>query len=94
MPELEGLVFSDDDGYFQGEVSTRITTLESDIDGKPCSVDISSLQAENGVIRAKRLYCKPAAAASTDDDADNTTAEPADDADAPAKATDESNQQE
>lgn len=56
---LKGLAFSDQDGYFQGEIPADATTLEASIDGLPCQVDVSGLEATNGVLRASRLYCTP-----------------------------------
>ncbi len=53
----EGILFSDSEGYFQGEVSTSTTQLISEINGEPCFIDLSALTAENGVLRAGRLYC-------------------------------------
>lgn len=52
-----GILFSDSEGYFQGELSTATTRLVSEINGEPCYIDLSGLQAENGVLRASRLYC-------------------------------------
>jgi|GEM_PF-1904284 len=57
----EGILFSDSEGYFQGEVSTATTQLVSEINGEPCYVDLTSLEANNGVMRASRLYCSTAA---------------------------------
>lgn len=64
---LKGVVFSDEEGYFQGEIPADTTTLEADIDGQPCRIDVSALEANNSVIRARRLYCITEAPATAGD---------------------------
>lgn len=69
---LKGLAFSDEEGYFQGEIPADATTLEANIDGQPCRVDVSAIDVKNGVMRASRLYCVPLADAGTDAEVDAT----------------------
>jgi len=54
---LKGAVFTDDEGFFQAEMSSRTERLEVHMKGKPCFIDLSELAAVDGVIRANRLYC-------------------------------------
>jgi Mat/Ecp fimbriae outer membrane usher protein len=54
---LEGFVFTDADGFFQGEVAQDLGMLNARIGDKTCEVDISHLTVSEGVIRAPGLLC-------------------------------------
>lgn len=63
---LKGLTFTDQEGYFQGEIPADTATLQADIDGQPCQIDVSGLEEKNSVLRASRLYCTPVSDISDD----------------------------
>ena len=55
---VKGIVFTDQNGFFQAEVSSNATQLEADFEGSTCHVDLAAMTPENGIIRASRLYCE------------------------------------
>ena len=76
---VKGVVFTDQQGYFQAEVSSSTMQLEADYEGETCIVDLSTIAPENGIIRASRLYCEVPAAQDPADAATETEAAPVED---------------
>jgi hypothetical protein len=81
---VKGVVFTDSEGYFQAEVASTQQTLEAEFDGLPCTIDLSQLTAQNGILRASRLYCETADAGS-EEQVDETEATPVNDSALPAE---------
>jgi Mat/Ecp fimbriae outer membrane usher protein len=54
---LEGFVFTDADGFFQGDIAEDVTELRARHGGSECVIDISHLDIVEGVIRASGLIC-------------------------------------
>jgi Mat/Ecp fimbriae outer membrane usher protein len=54
---LEGFVFTDGDGFFQGDIAQNTTSLKARSGGQVCVIDISHLPVHEGVIRAAGLIC-------------------------------------
>ncbi|MFN3714227.1 MAG: TcfC E-set like domain-containing protein [Alcanivoracaceae bacterium] len=54
---LEGFVFTDADGFFQGEVAQDRTLLNARIGEHTCEIDIGGLAVIEGVIRAPAMIC-------------------------------------
>jgi Mat/Ecp fimbriae outer membrane usher protein len=55
---LEGFVFTDADGFFQGDIAEGVGSLQARVGGDVCVIDISHLTAHEGVIRAPTLLCE------------------------------------
>jgi len=68
---LKGIVFTDDAGFFQGEISSQTKQLQTEFEGRTCTVDVSRLQAVDGVIRASKLGCTAANAEPDNAEPDN-----------------------
>lgn len=54
---LEGFIFTDSDGFFQGEIEDGVSEISSRHQGEDCHLDISALPVVQGVIRAPGLIC-------------------------------------
>lgn len=54
---LEGFIFTDKDGFFQGEVVEGTTELQARYNGVDCRINIADLPVTEGVIRAPALVC-------------------------------------
>ena len=54
---VEGVTFTDPDGFFQADVRTDVTELTATRRGRSCRVDISEVPVSNGVMRASELIC-------------------------------------
>mgnify|MGYP005752248851 FL=1 len=54
---LEGFVFTDKDGFFQGEVVEGTSELQARYNGINCTINIADLPVTEGVIRAPALVC-------------------------------------
>jgi hypothetical protein len=54
---LEGFIFTDKDGFFQGEVVEGTSELHARYNGIECTINIADLPVTEGVIRAPSLVC-------------------------------------
>lgn len=57
----DGYAVTDVGGFLQAEVDSRVTELRARVNGRPCSIDLSGIEAVDSIMRAPRLLCVPEA---------------------------------